>query len=237
MNLEKRARSDRAAREPDLAARDRSLSISGNRTPAEVSGSPSSDAPTQEAQAPETAEGRDDDSTSRMPDWPASEMLAAMGLQAEEGGEGLQVANEPGGTTDPVQVEPESAPVVQRRSAGTIATEPAEPTSTGQPMSPGTRAAMEHSFGADFSAVKIHEGDHASALGAQAYTRGDDIHFAPGQYAPDTHGGRELLGHELAHVVQQGQGRASAGVQARGVVLNEDQGLEREADCPASAEA
>jgi hypothetical protein len=43
-------------------------------------------------------------------------------------------------------------------------------------------------------------------LNALAYTSGHDIAFAPGQYAPDSNGGRRLLAHELTHVVQQGGG-------------------------------
>jgi len=53
-----------------------------------------------------------------------------------------------------------------------------------------------------------------SSLGAQAYTQGTDIHFAPGQYQPSSQGGQELLGHELAHVVQQADGRVKATTQA-----------------------
>jgi hypothetical protein len=100
----------------------------------------------------------------------------------------------------------------------------------GQPLPAYTLAQMEASFGADFSAVRVHEGAHAAAVGALAYTQGTDIHFAPGQYQPDSRAGRELLGHELAHVVQQARGAVQATAQARGVELNDDPGLEREAD-------
>jgi Domain of unknown function (DUF4157) len=91
------------------------------------------------------------------------------------------------------------------------------------------RGKMEAAFGADFSAVRIHEGAHVNALGAHAYTQGTDIHFAPGRYQPESAEGQELLGHELAHVVQQASGRVS-GVQARGGEIATDLGLEREAD-------
>src|SRR5262249_2895 len=47
---------------------------------------------------------------------------------------------------------------------------------------------------------------------AEAYTVGQDIVFASGRYSPNTAGGRELLAHELTHVVQQGfAGPGSAG--------------------------
>ena len=92
------------------------------------------------------------------------------------------------------------------------------------------QAQMETAFGADFSAVRIHEGPQAAAVGALAYTQGTDIHFQPGQYDPRSRHGRELLGHELTHVVQQSQGRVHATTQAKGVAINNDSSLEREAD-------
>ncbi len=92
------------------------------------------------------------------------------------------------------------------------------------------QAKMESAFGADFSSVRIHEGQAATELGAAAYTQGRDIHFAPGQYDPGSTAGQELLGHELAHVVQQSEGRVQPTVQGKGVFLGEDSALEQEAD-------
>ena len=51
-----------------------------------------------------------------------------------------------------------------------------------------------------------HTDEHAAgadAIGATAYTLGGDIVFGSGRWAPHTTGGRRLLAHELAHVVQQ----------------------------------
>jgi hypothetical protein len=101
---------------------------------------------------------------------------------------------------------------------------------SGQPLPEDVQAKMEGAFGTDFSAVRIHEGRHAEAVGALAYTQGTDIHFAPGQYQPQSQRGQELLGHELTHVVQQSQGRVQATTQAKGVDINDDASLEREAD-------
>jgi hypothetical protein len=92
------------------------------------------------------------------------------------------------------------------------------------------RRSMEASFGVDFSAVRVHEGPQAESIDARAYTRGPDIHFAPGQYQPATQRGRELIGHELVHVVQQSRGRVRATMQASGMHINDDNALEREAD-------
>lgn len=92
------------------------------------------------------------------------------------------------------------------------------------------KAKMQNAFAFDFSPVRVHDGGEARSLGALAYTQGTDIHFAPGQYDPGSPRGQELIGHELAHVVQQSEGRVAATTQFKGVGLNEDAGLEREAD-------
>lgn len=58
----------------------------------------------------------------------------------------------------------------------------------------------------DFANVRVHTDafahQSARALNALAFTVGRDIFFAAGQYMPNTHGGEQLLAHELAHVVQ-----------------------------------
>lgn len=74
----------------------------------------------------------------------------------------------------------------------------------GRPLAPEVRRQMEAGFGADFSAVRIHpRSSVAPELGARAFTSGRDVHFAPGEFDPASRGGRELLAHELTHVVQQ----------------------------------
>jgi len=79
---------------------------------------------------------------------------------------------------------------------------------SGQPLDPGTRSFMEPRFGHDFSRVRIHTEAQAeasaAALNARAYTLGNRIVFAAGQYAPSTASGRHLIAHELTHVIQQG---------------------------------
>jgi Domain of unknown function (DUF4157) len=85
--------------------------------------------------------------------------------------------------------------------------------SPGQPLDAATRAFMEPRFGHDFSQVRVRNdaqaGESARALSALAYTVGTDIMFADGQFRPETSLGRQLLAHELTHVVQQG-GTATA---------------------------
>ncbi|QHT70508.1 DUF4157 domain-containing protein [Rhodocytophaga rosea] len=89
---------------------------------------------------------------------------------------------------------------------------------------------MGGAFGADFSDVNIHQGEQATQVGALAFAQGNDIHFAPGQYDPQSQRGQELLGHELTHVVQQRQGRVQPTTQAGGLPVNDDHSLEAEAD-------
>lgn len=90
---------------------------------------------------------------------------------------------------------------------------------------------MEDSFGTDFSGVRVHpESSKAPEVGALAYTQGTDIHFAPGQFKPDTSAGQQLLGHELAHVVQQAEGRVQPTTEVGGMPVNDDVSLEHEAD-------
>lgn len=94
-----------------------------------------------------------------------------------------------------------------------------------------TLTQMSHGIGADFSDVKIHSNSQrATDAGALAYTQGNDVHFAPGQYDPSSTNGQELIGHELTHVVQQREGRVEANNKINGLPLNDDKGLEKEAD-------
>ena len=77
----------------------------------------------------------------------------------------------------------------------------------GESLPPALQTSMSAHLGFDFSNVKVHANGaaarKASALRARAFTRGPDVFFNRGQYAPNTLAGRQLIGHELAHVVQQ----------------------------------
>ncbi|MBW3602776.1 MAG: DUF4157 domain-containing protein [Actinobacteria bacterium] len=77
------------------------------------------------------------------------------------------------------------------------------------------RTRMETRFCHDFSRVRVDTSPAgaaaADAAGLAAFTRGTEITFAPGHYAPETAAGDRLLTHELAHVVQQDRGGAGTG--------------------------
>ncbi len=91
--------------------------------------------------------------------------------------------------------------------------------SPGEPLDAATRAYFEPRFQRDFGGVSVHTGEKAAesarAINALAYTVGSDVFFAAGRYAPSSNAGRELIAHELAHVLQQSNGalreRASGG--------------------------
>ena len=90
---------------------------------------------------------------------------------------------------------------------------------TAHPLATPVRDKMEAGFGHDFSAVRVHA-DHESAMqarqmGAQAFTVGQDVHFAAGRYQPRSERGQELVAHELAHVVQQAHGGATGDAEQR----------------------
>ncbi|NJM59163.1 MAG: DUF4157 domain-containing protein [Oscillatoriales cyanobacterium RU_3_3] len=103
------------------------------------------------------------------------------------------------------------APLQRRSSAEQISQVPPIVTevlnSPSQPLDAETRRFMEPRFGHDFSQVRVHADDRADessrAIGAIAYTVQNQIAFAHGNYAPESARGRQLLAHELTHVVQQ----------------------------------
>src|SRR5262245_32964708 len=80
----------------------------------------------------------------------------------------------------------------------------------GQPLPAGTRSPLEAALGHDFRAVRVHTDSAADslsrALDAQAFTTGAEIFFRSGAYDPHTSFGKEILAHELTHVMQQAAG-------------------------------
>lgn len=84
-------------------------------------------------------------------------------------------------------------------------------------------AGIETLSGLSMDHVRVHhDSPEPARLRAHAYTRGGDIHLAPGQ--------GHHLAHEAWHVVQQARGTVRANASVAGVALNDDAALEREAD-------
>jgi hypothetical protein len=86
------------------------------------------------------------------------------------------------------------------------------------------KTGIESLGGMTMDHVKVHyNSDKPAQLNAHAYAQGSDIHIAPGQ--------EKHLPHEAWHVVQQAQGRVKPTMQMKqGVPVNDDAGLEHEAD-------
>jgi uncharacterized protein DUF4157 len=79
---------------------------------------------------------------------------------------------------------------------------------SGQPLPESARSFFEPRFGQDFSNVRIHANNEAAqsaqSINALAYTSGNNIVFNNGQFSPESDNGKQLLAHELTHVIQQG---------------------------------
>jgi hypothetical protein len=78
----------------------------------------------------------------------------------------------------------------------------------GSPLVPKVRSRLETTLGVNLSHVRVHSSpaaqDMAQALRAKAFTHGEHIWLGPRQRSDDL----PLMAHEVAHVMQQGSGRA-----------------------------
>lgn len=92
------------------------------------------------------------------------------------------------------------------------------------------RGEMERSFGQDFSGVSAHVGktEEMHSISAHAATNGEQIAFA------DSSPSKELVAHELTHVVQQRQSGGPAATQNKDMLSDPGSASEREADAVAS---
>ena len=109
----------------------------------------------------------------------------------------------------------------------------------GQPLEPDLRRDMEGRLGDDFSDVRVHTDDRASAsarsINAQAYTVGSDVVFRSDRWSPSSSEGKRTLAHELTHVTQQRSGPVSGTPVGGGVSVSDpndefEQAAERSAD-------
>lgn len=102
--------------------------------------------------------------------------------------------------------------------------EAAEKKSNNTGLPDNLKSGIENLSGLSMDNVKVHYNSSQPAqLNAHAYAQGTDIYVAPGQ--------EQHLPHEAWHVVQQAQGRVQPTMQMKGgVPVNDDKGLEHEAD-------
>jgi hypothetical protein len=121
------------------------------------------------------------------------------------------------------QILEEEEPL-QGKFAQTLQRQPdSTPQSNNTGMPDNLKSGIESLSGIDISDVRVHHNSSKPAqLNALAYAQGNDIHLASGQ--------EHHLPHEAWHTVQQRQGRVQPTMQMEGQQINDDAGLEREAD-------
>ena len=134
-----------------------------------------------------------------LPDQTPDEVLRLLGCKVPsgDGGKAQKKATEPEEAEEDETDGPTAHDASVARALG----------SSASPLPRAVRQMMETRFGHDFSRVRVHVDATAKAsarcVAARAYTVGNDIVFANGEFTPDTRAGQRLLAHELAHVVQQ----------------------------------
>jgi hypothetical protein len=127
---------------------------------------------------------------------PAQDSRTLLKLQRQYGNRFVQrVLDISAKSEEPSEVTPEVESAIQQSKGG------------GHALDGGVQKQMESSFKADFSGVRVHSDANADtlnqSLSSRAFTTGKDVFFKQGEYNPGSSGGRELLAHELTHVVQQ----------------------------------
>ena len=134
--------------------------------------------------------------------------------------EGLETETEDASNSDSAEMEASESEAEAASDADAVQMM-AAPRDGGLPAQ--LRAGIEGLSGMALGDVTVQRNSSApAAVGAHAFARGNDIHLAPGQ--------ERHLPHEAWHVVQQRQGRVPATGAVAGVAINDDPGLEQEAD-------
>ena len=151
---------------------------------------------------------------------PAAQMMPEEEeLQMVPEEEELQMVSE----EEEVQMMPEEEELQMKQDAGAPAQRLGEapPNPTGMPDA--LKAGIESLSGQSLDDVRVHHNSSKPAsLQARAFAQGTDIHLGPGQ--------EQHLPHEAWHTVQQKQGRVQPTIESGGVPINDDPGLEHEAD-------
>ena len=155
----------------------------------------------------------------------ATESLAVLAQQQTHPGTLIQRAR-----FDPRSLTPSNVLQLQRTIIGNQAVgrllaqhQPIQKKENKTGLPDNVKAGVEDLFDMSMDDVKVHYSSSKPAkLQAHAYAQGTDIHLGPGQ--------EKLLSHEVWHVVQQKQGRVKPTMQMKGAQVNDDTGLENEAD-------
>jgi hypothetical protein len=155
-------------------------------------------------------------STTPVPAGDADELLQAVEAEVTDQlavpVQGVALRRAAKGGDDPLggtAAEPSVVAALQRQSG------------QGEPLPPEIAERFEQQYGFDFGNVRVHSDPAAATLAdqvqARAFTHGNDIYFAAGAFDPGAPDGQRLIGHELAHVVQE----------KGGVALDTDAGVQR----------
>jgi hypothetical protein len=91
-------------------------------------------------------------------------------------------------------------------------------------------SAMESFFGVDLGHIRLGiDSPLPAKIGADAFASGNQIHFAPGVYNPASASGWRVIGHEVAHIVQQARGLVTGGREGETFLVDDPQ-LELQAE-------
>ncbi len=150
---------------------------------------------------------------------------ALAGLQQLVGNQAVQRLLAQRSAEGPTELDDETAGRINQARGG------------GRSLDSTVQKQMSAATGQDFSGVRVHTSPEADdlnrQLGAKAFTTGRDVFFREGAYDPHSSSGKELIAHELTHVVQQGSGAVSS---SSGMTVNAPgDAFEQEADAVAKA--
>ena len=118
---------------------------------------------------------------------------------------------------------PSSVEPATRTSEKRSTSHPASRRNKADGLPENLRTGIESLSGLNMEDVKVHyNSSHPAKMQAQAFAQGNQIHLGPGK--------ERHLPHEVWHVVQQKQGRVKQTMQMKGHPVNDQPGLETEAD-------
>ncbi len=151
---------------------------------------------------------------SRVPDTPQQKIIQKLqsGIRDTQGQDSPQQQQDAASSKgDGPAGAPSTAPPPKQNSGG------------GQDLPQPLQSGMERLSGLSMADIRVHyDSEQPGFFGAHSFAQGRDIHLGPGR--------GDDLPHEAWHTVQQKQGRVPITRQFRDTGINDDPGLEREAD-------
>lgn len=152
-----------------------------------------------------------------------ADMVARSPMLAAQRALSAQVNGSPRMAAQRKRLESPSGGASQRRQDTHAQPLPAAPAANRTGLPGQLKAGIEALSGFSMSDVRVHYNSSQPAqMQAHAYAQGSDIYMAPGQ--------QQHLAHEAWHVVQQKQGRVRPTMNVQGKAVNDNRGLEAEAD-------